>query len=46
MAELAVRVEDASGVRFFEDEIEHVVLMTVDEFVAEVRTRAARVAPR
>jgi len=43
IAELAVRVEDALGVKFYEDEMETVVTMTLDEFVAEIASRAALV---
>jgi acyl carrier protein len=40
IAELAVRVEDALGVKFYEDEMERVVTMTFDEFVAEISARS------
>jgi acyl carrier protein len=42
IAEIAVRVEDTYGARFFEDEMERVGIMTIDEFVAEI---AGRVQP-
>jgi acyl carrier protein len=43
IAELSVRIEDALGVKFHEDEMERVITMTLDEFIAEVATRAAQV---
>ncbi len=39
IAEIAVRVEDTYGARFFEDEMERVGIMTIDEFVAEIADR-------
>lgn len=42
IAEIAVRVEDTYGAKFFEDEMERVGIMTLDEFVTEI---AARVQP-
>ncbi|MGQ0840028.1 phosphopantetheine-binding protein [Actinokineospora sp.] len=41
VAELAVRIEDAIGVKFYDDDMERVVTMTLDEFVAEIDSRVA-----
>jgi acyl carrier protein len=41
VADLAVQVEDKFGVRFSDDDTEQLVLMTLDEFSAEVASRAA-----
>lgn len=47
LADLAVQVEDAFGVRFDLDEMESTAMMTLDEFAAEVagRITAAPGAP-
>lgn len=41
LAELAIRVEDAYGVRFVEEEAESLAGMTVGEFCGEVAKRMA-----
>jgi acyl carrier protein len=43
LAELLVRVEDAFGVRFEDDEAEQLAVMTVGEFRAAVAARLAAV---
>lgn len=40
VAEVAIQIEDAFGVRFEEDEAERLALMTVGDLAAEVTTRA------
>jgi len=42
LADLSVRVEDRFGVRFSDDESEHLALMTVGEFTTEVAGRVAQ----
>lgn len=44
LAELAIRVEDAYGVRFVEDEAESLAGMTVGEFCGEVARRMTAAA--
>jgi acyl carrier protein len=41
IAELALRLEDEFGVRFAEEDMEHVAVMTLGELAAEVQRRAA-----
>lgn len=41
VAELALRVEDAYGVKFSEEDLEGLAVMTIGEFAAEVRARSA-----
>lgn len=45
VAELALRIEDRYGVKFGEDEMEHLAIMTLGEFAAEVDQRSGRPAP-
>jgi acyl carrier protein len=40
VTEIAVRVEDAFGAKFFDEDMERVPVMTLDEFVAEIVSRA------
>ena len=44
VAELAVRVEDAYGVKFSDEELEQFADMTLDQFASEVSTRAPAAA--
>jgi acyl carrier protein len=44
LAELAIRVEDAYGVKFLEDEAESLAGMTVGEFCGEVARRRTAAA--
>lgn len=39
VAEIVVRVDDAYGIKFFDEDIERVAVMTLDEFVAEIVNR-------
>ena len=41
LADLAVQVEDAFGVKFGLDEMESTAMMTLDEFTAEIAGRIA-----
>jgi acyl carrier protein len=41
VAELALRVEDAYGVKFSEEDLEGLAVMTIGEFAAEVTGRSA-----
>ncbi|MFC0530792.1 phosphopantetheine-binding protein [Phytohabitans kaempferiae] len=41
VAELALRVEDAYGVKFGEEDMERLAIMTLGEFAADVAARAA-----
>jgi acyl carrier protein len=45
VAELALRVEDRYGVKFGEEEMERLAVMTLGEFAAEVASRATTVSP-
>ena len=40
VAELALRVEDAYGVKFSEEDMEGLAVMTIGEFATEVTSRA------
>jgi acyl carrier protein len=40
VAELALRVEDTYGVKFSEDDLEGLAVMTIGEFATEVTTRS------
>jgi acyl carrier protein len=40
VAELALRVEDTYGVKFSEEDLEGLAVMTIGEFATEVTTRA------
>lgn len=40
VAELALRVEDSYGVKFSEEDLEGLAVMTIGEFATEVTTRA------
>jgi acyl carrier protein len=44
VAELAVLVEDRFGAKFTDEDAEHLALMTLDEFTAEVIGRVAVLA--
>jgi acyl carrier protein len=41
VAQLALRVEDAYGVRFGEEDMEQLAIMTLGEFAAEVTARSS-----
>lgn len=41
VAELALRTEDAYGVKFSEEELEGLAVKTIGEFAAEISARAA-----
>lgn len=41
VAELALRVEDAYGVKFGEEDMERLAIMTLGEFAADVSARSA-----
>lgn len=41
VAQLALRVEDAYGVRFGEEDMEQLAIMTLGEFAAEVSARSS-----
>ena len=41
IAELALRVEDAYGVKFGEEDMERLAIMSLGEFAADVSTRAS-----
>lgn len=40
VAELALRIEDAYGVKFSEEDMEGLAVMTIGEFATEVTTRS------
>jgi acyl carrier protein len=45
VAELALRIEDRYGVKFAEDEMEHLAIMTLGEFASAVEQRSQPAAP-
>jgi acyl carrier protein len=45
VAELALRIEDRYGVKFAEEEMEHLAVMTLGEFATAVQRRTRPAAP-
>jgi acyl carrier protein len=45
VAELALRIEDQYGVKFAEEEMEHLAIMTLGEFATSVDQRSQPAAP-